>query len=197
MFAVGHFALGYLFGRLSAKIVNVSLSLPLVFFASVLPDTDILFPFIEHRGPLHSVFFNFLIFLPLFCIYQKQALPYFFAVLQHSLVGDFLTGGVQLFWPFSTTFYGLDIGIRGSYNMALEWVFFIASMMVMIKFNDLKPLLERESINLVLVFPLMTVLLPIIVNFPLYIPIVLVVPHVFFIGLFVVSLCITTKHFQN
>lgn len=197
MFAVGHFALGYLMGKFSAKIFGVSLNLPIIFLASVFPDIDILFPFLEHRGPFHSVIFCCIIFVPLFCVFKKRALPYFVAVLQHSLIGDFLTGGSQLLWPFSFDFFGLDIGIRSTYNMGFEWIFFAISVIVMFKANDLKKLLKQKSSNLVLILPLMTVLLPIIVNFPLYIPMLLIVPHVFFIGIFLLSLFVTLRRFSN
>ena len=197
MFAVGHFALGYLTGKISAKFLNASLNLPLVFFASVLPDSDILFPFLEHRGPMHSVLFCCILFLPLFWKYKKRAVPYFIVVLQHSLIGDFLTGGTQIFWPFSMELYGIDIGIRSTYNMGLEWLLFAVSVVVMLKANELRPLLKPNSLNFILLLPLMTVLLPIIVNFPLYIPMFLLIPHVFFIGLFVVSLYVSLRGFQN
>jgi membrane-bound metal-dependent hydrolase YbcI (DUF457 family) len=197
MFAVGHFALGYLTGKLSSTFLNTSVSLPLLFFVSVFPDVDILFPFIEHRGPMHSVLFCCIIFVSLFLFYKKQVIPYFVATLQHILIGDFLTGGSQLLWPFSLDFYGLNIGIRSTLNLGLEWAFFVIALLVMIKSKDLKALLNPDSKNLVLLLPLMTVLLPIIVNFPLYIPLVLVVPHVFFITLFGVSLYVTLKQYKN
>ncbi|WGM90658.1 MAG: metal-dependent hydrolase [Candidatus Bathyarchaeum tardum] len=197
MFAVGHFALGYLTGKLFSKFLNVHVSLPWLFLVSVFPDVDILFPFLEHRGPLHSVLFWCLIFVPLFWIYRKRAAPYFVAVLQHSLIGDFLTGGSQLLWPFSLESYGLDIGIRSTFNLGLEWVLFIASVLVMFKAKDLKMLLKPDSTNFVLLIPLMTVLLPIIVSFPLYISMVLLVPHLFFVGLFGISLYVALRDFQN
>ena len=100
MFAVGHFALGYLTGKASSFFLKIPVSLPLLFLASVFPDTDILFPFIEHRGPMHSVLFCCLVFVPFLLLYKKRVIPYFIAVLQHNLIGDFLTGGSQLLWPF-------------------------------------------------------------------------------------------------
>ncbi|WNZ29222.1 MAG: metal-dependent hydrolase [Candidatus Bathyarchaeota archaeon] len=197
MFAVGHFALGYLTGKLSSKFLNVHVSLPLLFLVSVFPDVDILFPFLEHRGPLHSVLFWCLIFVPLFWLYRKRAAPYFVALLQHSLIGDYLTGGSQLLWPFSLKSYGLDIGIRSTFNLGLEWVLFIASVVVMFKAKDLKMLLKPDSTNFVLLIPLMTVLLPMIVSFPLYISMALLVPHLFFICLFGISLYVALREFQN
>ena len=193
MFAVGHFALGYLTGKTFSKLFKVPVSLPLIFLASVFPDIDILFPFLEHRGPIHSILFCCAVFIPLFLVYKKRVLPYFVALLQHSLIGDFLTGGAQLLWPFSIAEYGLNIGIRSSLNLWIEWAFFIVALLVVIKSKDLFSLLNRDSTNFVLIIPLMTVLLPIIVNFPLYIPMILLIPHVLFIGLFVWSLWVTLR----
>jgi len=93
MYAVGHFALGYLTGKLAAKSLDVNINLPLLFLASVFPDIDILIPGLEHRGPLHSVILFCLIFLPIFAIYKKRAAPYFVAVIQHIIIGDYLIGG--------------------------------------------------------------------------------------------------------
>ncbi len=51
MYAVGHFALGYLTGKVAAKSLDVKINLPLLFLASVFPDIDILIPGLVHRGP--------------------------------------------------------------------------------------------------------------------------------------------------
>ena len=87
MYAVGHFALGYLTGKIASKSLAVKINLPLLFLASVFPDIDLLIPGLEHRGPLHSVVFFFV---------KKRVAPYFVAVIQHSIIGDFLTGEIQL-----------------------------------------------------------------------------------------------------
>jgi hypothetical protein len=55
MYAVGHFALGYLTSKIASKSLNVNINLPLIFLASVLPDIDLLIPGLHHRGPLHSI----------------------------------------------------------------------------------------------------------------------------------------------
>jgi len=51
MFAIGHFALGYIFGKGTSKLAKVALNLPLLLATSVLPDVDLLFRFLTHRGP--------------------------------------------------------------------------------------------------------------------------------------------------
>ena len=125
MYAVGHFALGYLTGKTASKLLDLEVNIPLVFLASVFPDIDLLIPGLYHRGPLHSVIIYCFLFLPLFLLYRKKVVPYFVAVVQHLIIGDYLTGGTQLLWPASNTIYGLDIGIQGFTNITLEWVFFI------------------------------------------------------------------------
>jgi membrane-bound metal-dependent hydrolase YbcI (DUF457 family) len=193
MYAVGHFALGYLTGKIASKSLNVDVNLPLLFLASVFPDVDIVIPFLEHRGPLHSVVVLSVLFLPLFLLYKKRAVPYFVAVIQHSIIGDFLTGGTQLFWPVSFSLYGLGIGIQSLTNITLEWVFFVISIAVMFKAKDLSALFKPKPSNLILVIPLMTVLLPSLITFPLYVPWALLIPHLVYLFVFVFSIFVTLK----
>jgi len=193
MYAVGHFALGYLTGKIASKSLAVKINLPLLFLASVFPDIDLLIPGLEHRGPLHSVVVFCFLFIPMFLLYKKRAVPYFVAVIQHSIIGDFLTGGTQLLWPVSLDMYGLGIGIDSLNNIALEWVLFIISIILMFKAKDMLSLLKRNPSNLILSIPLMTVLLPSIITFPLYVPLVLLIPHLVYLFLFVFSIFVNLK----
>jgi len=193
MYAVGHFALGYLTGKIASKSLAVKINLPLLFLASVFPDIDLLIPGLEHRGPLHSVVVFCFLFIPMFLLYKKRAVPYFVAVIQHSIIGDFLTGGTQLLWPVSLDMYGLGIGIDSLTNIALEWVLFIISIIIMFKAKDMLSLLKRNPSNLILSIPLMTVLLPSIITFPLYVPLVLLIPHLVYLFLFVFSIFVNLK----
>jgi len=194
MYAVGHFALGYLTGKLAAKSLDVSINLPLLFLASVLPDIDLLIPGLEHRGPLHSVILFCLIFLPIFLLYKKRAAPYFVAVIQHIMIGDYLIGGgLQLLWPLTTNTYGFHIGITSLTNIALEWSLFLISTAIMFKTNDVMLLFKRHSSNMILSIPVLTVLLPTVISFPLYVPLALLVPHFFYLILFFFSIFIGWK----
>ncbi len=193
MYAVGHFALGYLTGKIASKSLAVKINLPLLFLASVFPDIDLLIPGLEHRGPLHSVIVFCFLFIPMFLLYKKRAVPYFVAVIQHSIIGDFLTGGTQLLWPVSLGMYGLGIGIDSLTNIALEWVLFIISIIIMFKAKDMLSLLKRHPSNLILFIPLMTVLLPSVITFPLYVPLVLLIPHLVYLVLFVFSIFVNLK----
>ena len=193
MFAVGHFALGYLGGKVSSKVVGVKFSLPLLFLASVFPDFDILFPFLQHRGPLHSVVVLCLAFVPIFLLFRARAVPYFVAVIMHGLVGDFLTGGFQMFWPLSTDLFGLAIGMYSLTNVVLESSLFVLAVGVMFKTNDIMLFFSHGSSNIFLSIPAMTVLLPSVLSFPLDVPSILLLPHLFWGALFGFSILFDLK----
>jgi membrane-bound metal-dependent hydrolase YbcI (DUF457 family) len=193
MYAVGHFALGYLTGKVTAKTLNVDINLQLIFLLSVLPDVDLVVPGLYHRGPLHSIFTFCLLFIPIFLVYRKKAAPYFVALLQHSIIGDYLTGGTQLLWPISNTFYGLDIGVTSLTNITLEYSFFLISIAVMFKTKDILSLFKRHTSNLILTIPVLTVLLPTVVSFPIYVPLVLLIPYLVYLTFFGLSILLGFK----
>jgi len=194
MYAVGHFALGYLTGKLAAKSLDVNINFPLLFLASVFPDIDLLIPGLEHRGPLHSVILFCLVFIPIFAIYKKRAAPYFVAVIQHIIIGDYLIGGdLQLLWPLTTNMYGFHVGIASLINVALEWSLFLISMTFMIKTKDIFFLFKHHSSNMILAIPVLTVLLPTIISFPLYVPLALLIPHIVYLILFSIPIIIDWK----
>jgi membrane-bound metal-dependent hydrolase YbcI (DUF457 family) len=193
MYAVGHFALGYLTGKVTAKALNVNINLPLIFIISVFPDIDILIPGLYHRGPLHSILAYFLLFLPVFLLYRKKAAPYFVALLQHSIIGDYLTGGTQLLWPISNEMYGLNIDVTSLTNIIVEWFFFLISIAVMFKTKDVLSLFKHQTSNLILTIPVFTVLLPTVISFPLFVPFALLIPHLVFLTLFGLSILLDWK----
>jgi membrane-bound metal-dependent hydrolase YbcI (DUF457 family) len=108
MFAIGHFALGYLTGKGTSKLAHVNINLPLLLVASILPDIDLLFfRFMNHRGLTHSIIILTIIMIPFFVTYKKQALPYFAALLSHVFIGDLFTGGAAFLWPITRVQIGL------------------------------------------------------------------------------------------
>lgn len=194
MYAVGHFALGYLTGKLASKSLDVNVNLPLLFLVSVFPDIDILIPGLVHRGPLHSVLLFCLVFLPIFAIYKKRAAPYFVAVIQHVIIGDYLIGGdLQLLWPLTPNTYGLYIGMGSLIHVVLEWCLFIISMTFMIKTMDIVFLFKPHPSNMILAIPVLTVLLPTVISFPLYVPLALLIPHIIYLILFTIPIMIDLK----
>jgi hypothetical protein len=194
MYAVGHFALGYLTGKLTAKSLNVNLNLPLLFLASVFPDIDIIIPGLIHRGPLHSAILFCILFIPVFAIFRKSAAPYFIAVIQHIVIGDYFIGGqLQLLWPLMPDNYGYYICMTSLTNVFLEWGFFIIAMAFMIKTKDILLLFTPNPSNTILSIPVLTVLLPTTISFPIEVPPALIIPHLAFLILFTIPIIIDLK----
>jgi membrane-bound metal-dependent hydrolase YbcI (DUF457 family) len=192
LFAVGHFSLGYLLGKASSEILEVSVSIPLILTLSIIPDVDILFkPLIEHRGATHSVIVLFIIFLPFLAVYRKRAVPYFLSIVSHPLIGDFFIGGnIKLLWPLSNESFGLSISITSPTNMALEWLLFAVCLALMMKARDMCWFLQPHVSNLLLFIPVFTVLLPTVLSIPLVVPVWLEPPHLVFMALFGAALAI-------
>jgi len=190
-FAVGHFALGYVLGKASAKIAKTELNIPLVLMLSIIPDIDIVTPFLEHRGPAHSILMLFIVFIPIFSFYRKKAIPYFLALIQHSLLGDYIAGGrIQLLWPLTTGYYGMEISIKSQTNITLEWIIFLASIIIMLKTKDIVAFFQPHNSNLILAIPIFTVLLPTFLSFPLDVPAWLIPPHLVYTFIFLTSIII-------
>ena len=199
-------ALAYLLGKASGKLLKVNFNLPLILVLSIIPDIDILFDFLFnsdiHRGPTHSIIMAILIFIPFFILYRKKAVPYFAALASHSLIADLIIGGnLQLLWPLSASEFGLyELGfpyitISSPINIALEFTLFIISFIVMLKTRDLLYFFRNNKMNLVLVLPIFTVLLPTLASYPLTVPILLILPHLFYLLLFAISVSIVLWHF--
>ena len=190
-FAVGHMALAYLLGKSSAKLLKVNLNIPLILVLSILPDADILLGVSElHRGPTHSLISALIVFIPFFALYRRKALPYFLALISHSLISDFLIGGqIMLFWPLTSNFFRLPIYINiwSIVNITLEWTLFAVSTIVMFKTGDLSLFFHNKKSNLLLAIPIGTVLLPTFVSYPLQVPLLLMPPHLFYLVLFSIS----------
>ena len=194
MFAVGHFALGYILSKTSAKSLKTNLNIPMVLMLSIIPDIDLLIPFLEHRGLTHSIIIASIVFVPIFAFYHKNATPYFIALIQHSLIGDYLVGGkTQLLFPLTTQYYGTGLSIQSQTGIALEWAAFLISMLVMIAAKDIKIFFQPHNSNLILAIPTFTVLLPMFLSFPLQVPPILIAPHIAYLILFVTSTLIELK----
>ena len=206
MFAVGHMALGYLLGKSSGKLLNLTINIPLVLVLSIIPDIDLIFEVIFsiqlHRGPSHSLVFAFLLFIPFFIFFKKKAVPYFLSLASHSALADFVVGGqLQLLWPISTKELGASqfifslIRITDPINIAFELILFIVAILVMLKTRDILKFFRYDLSNLLLIIPIFTVLLPTFTSYPLQVPILLVLPHLFFLIIFIISSLIVFKKF--
>ncbi len=193
MFAIGHLAIGYLTGKASAVGLRVQLNMPLLLVMSVIPDIDLLFRFLEHRGPTHSIITIVALSLPFLVKYRKSAVPYFVALASHSLVGDFFTGGTQLLWPFSTQLYGaLNIAVNSLTDSILELVLFSVSLVLMFKAGDLRKI-ARDKHRLALLLPFGAVLGPMLSagrGSEYLLPPLLVLPSIFYLALFIYSMVV-------
>jgi len=172
--------------------MDIKLNLALLFMVSVLPDFDlVLFRFIEHRGPLHSLLFSLVICLPFFVVYRKKAIPYVVALLAHSLVGDIFTGGIQLFWPFSTDWiYISNFSNTGIVSVGMELVIFVVSTVVMVVNKDFQRLLFNKTSWIYWLFPFGAVTGSLLLTFGQYnhVTLLLVAPSLFYIALFFYSM---------
>jgi membrane-bound metal-dependent hydrolase YbcI (DUF457 family) len=189
-------AFGYLSSKTSSKLLKTKLNIPLALTLSIIPDADLLLqqiPFIQHRGATHSILSALIVFAPLFIIYRRQVAPYFIALVQHGLVGDFIAGGrVQLFWPVTNMYFGTSLDIRSLTNQTLEWTMFLAAMLLMLKMKDYKTFFKPQTSNLILFIPTLTVLLPTLMNIPIAVPALLIPPHIFYLIMFGMAILIET-----
>lgn len=188
---MGHLALGYILSKTSSKVLKTNFNIPTILMLSVIPDIDLLIPFLEHRGLTHSIVIASIVFIPIFAIYRKKATPYFIALIQHSLIGDYLVEGkTQLLFPLTTQHYGIGLSIQSQTSIALEWAAFLVSMLVMLAVKDIKIFFQPHDSNLILVIPTFTVVLPTFLSFPLDVPSWLIIPHLIYMCLFSTAIII-------
>jgi len=186
-------AFGYISGKTSSVLLKTKVNLPLILTLSILPDTDLLLKKIlpiQHRVATHSLITALIAFAPFFLLYRKRTLPYFIAYVQHSLVGDFIVGTTQLLWPLSKMSFGLGLSLYSLTNQSLEWVMFIAAIILMLKMKDYRPFFQPHMTSLILIIPALAVLLPTFLQIPMQVPILLVPPHIFYLIIFAVALTI-------
>ena len=188
MFAVGHLAIGYLSAKVFQKFLRTDINLPMIFFLSLIPDVDLLIPGLVHRGITHSIIVLTLMFIPIFLFYRKTSIPYFVAIVQHPLVGDFFTGTTQIFWPLTSIFYGGGIDVLSSTNISIEWASFLLAMIVLTKTNDLRLLFKSQKSNLLLIVPSGAIFISSIIGMSKAPPTELLIPHLVFLTIFTFSM---------
>jgi membrane-bound metal-dependent hydrolase YbcI (DUF457 family) len=172
--------------------------LPLLLAASVLPDVDLLLRFLMHRGPTHSILTITALMIPFFVVYRKQAIPYFAALLSHILIGDFFTGGTQLFWPVSHNLFGaLNFEVISMPIAITELVLFLLTVPLMYKLGDLQTLLRPRNKNWALIIPLGAIIGPLLAvgrGQENALPALLIVPSLFYVCLFAYSIFVWIKY---
>jgi membrane-bound metal-dependent hydrolase YbcI (DUF457 family) len=169
--------------------------------ASVLPDVDLLLRFLMHRGPTHSLVAITVLMIPFFVVYRKQAIPYYAAMLSHVLIGDYFTGGIELFWPLSQGWFGaLNFDVASLPVAATELGLFVLTIPIMYKLGDLKTLLNPHNKNWALIIPLGAAVGPLLSagrGQENSLPTLLAIPSLFFIILFVYSIVLWLRNRNN
>lgn len=128
-------------------------------------------------------------------------IPYFAALLSHVLIADFFTGGIELLWPLSNSWFGaLNIGVKSLTNATLELTLFLFTLPIMFILGDFKTLLKPQKKNWVLIIPLFAILGPLLAagrGQQYALPALLVVPSLFYLGLFFYSLIVGFRADRN
>lgn len=104
-YVIGHIGLGYLTTRLLHRESNLNVAMILTL--SILPDIDVVIPFIPHRGPTHSVVVFIFVFMASL-IYKKGRYTLYMASYASHLVSDAFTGSyygrTRLLWLMSRAY---------------------------------------------------------------------------------------------
>jgi membrane-bound metal-dependent hydrolase YbcI (DUF457 family) len=197
MYAIGHFALGYLTGKGTSKLAKVKINLPLILALSVIPDVDLLFSgFMDHRGLTHSLIVIGVFSIPFLIKYKKVALPYLAAILSHVFIGDFFTGGIEFLWPISKRPIGIDMTVNSLPINLTELLLFFISIALMYKLKDLQTLFKPGNRNLFLIIPFVATLGPLFwltESVAGSISALLVIPSIFWLFVFACSMLIDLR----
>ena len=147
-----------------------------------------------HRGPTHSLLAITALMIPFLIIYRKQAIPYYAALLSHIFIGDYFTGGIELFWPLSHGWFGaLNFDVTSLPSASVELALFILTIPIMFKLGDLQAFVKPHNKNWALIISLGATLVPLLSlgrGAENALPIVLAVPSLFYISLFACSMLI-------
>ncbi len=197
MYALGHFALGYLTGKGTSKLAHVKLNMPILLAVSVIPDIDLIFSNVmDHRGLTHSIIVIVALMIPLLFYYRKTVLPYAAALLSHVFLGDFFTGGIEFLWPITKEAYGYNFAVNSLTISALELALFFVSIILMYKMKDLQTLFKPIKYSIFLIVPFGAIIGPLILFGELgdSMSLLLVIPSLFWIGVFAYSMLKNLVH---
>jgi len=127
MYIPGHLALGYFAAILTGKETGNRHRLIIVWFFSMLPDVDLLLPFMSHRGATHSL--ATALAMTALTLYRRDLLTYAAAQASHIIVGDLVTGGSPLMWPLTDDYLGFGfLPMPSLPEIAVEILLFIAML---------------------------------------------------------------------
>jgi len=160
LFFLGHMAWAYVWAVAVWALMSRSkrggkLFVPAILMLGVLPDIDLFFGRlgVVHHTFTHSLFFWLVMFAPFLMVYQWKSVPYLVAVVQHFAFGDFLVGKVMIFWPFSLSYFGLNIAMPSVLDVALETTGLLLAAGIVVFNRDLRRLLSVDSRNVSMLLP--------------------------------------------
>ena len=156
MYAVGHIALGHIVGRIFGRLTGDEANIPLVWSLSVVPDLDLLFRGLDHRGPSHSLVVALAVFAPFLLYKFRKSIVYLAVLTAHTVIGDYFTGEVMMLWPFSheNFVFQYTISMENPLEVYLELAFFVVFLGVFVLKRDYKQLLNSGVESLLLLVPL-------------------------------------------
>jgi membrane-bound metal-dependent hydrolase YbcI (DUF457 family) len=197
MYALGHFALGYLAGKGTSKLAHVKLNLPILLAVSVIPDVDLIFSNVmNHRGLTHSIIVIIALMIPLLILYRKTLLPYAAALISHVFIGDFFTGGIEFLWPITKEAYGFDFAVNSLLISVLELLLFFVSIILMYRMKDLQTLFKPIKYSIFLIVPFVAIIGPLVLFGKLgdSMSLLLVIPSLFWLGVLAYSMLKNLVH---
>ena len=180
MFAVGHISAAYLLTRGLKRDKWQSMSIPMVWVFSLLPDLDLLIPGVRHMEPTHSLVFAIAVLIFLTLYKGREATPYFLAYASHTILGDLITNrGVRFLWPLTQRVYQimLPFSRNPTFSRNLELTLFGLFILIYIITKDYADGPHSNNAKLVTLIPLTALLVPLVFNFPNPVPLLLIPPH--------------------
>ncbi|HVP16098.1 MAG TPA: hypothetical protein VMT42_01880 [candidate division Zixibacteria bacterium] len=160
LFFLGHMAWAYVWAVIVLAVISGGkrggkLFVPVVLMLGVLPDIDLFFGSfgVVHHTFTHSFFFWLVIFAPFMLVYRQKSIPYLAAVVQHFAFGDLLVGKVMILWPFSMSYFGLNIAMPSLLDVALETAGLLLAAAIIIFNGDLRRLLSVDKRNIPMLLP--------------------------------------------
>jgi len=132
--------------------------------------------------------------IPFLIRYRKQVIPYYIALLSHSLIGDLFTGGFEMLWPISQRWFSvIGIDVRSLTSISLEIILLFISLVIMLKTKDLQTFFKPNNHNMFLFIAFGATLGPMLdlsQSFEGSLPAQLIIPSLFWIAIFSYSMII-------
>lgn len=180
MLAVGHMSVAYLLNRGLKRGRLETLSIPLIWAFSILPDVDLLIAGIRHMGPTHSIIFAIAMFLPLYLYKGREVTPYFLSYASHTVLGDMITNhGVWFLWPLSQRVFQVPLPFlrKPTFSTNLELALFGLFILAFIVTKDYVGGCHSNGTKLISLIPFTALLVPVVFSFPVSVPLLLIPPH--------------------